>query len=63
MSLAERLRDHALFVAFAPADDPELDAPPRVFAVLTSNLLRNACQYTEQGEVVVTVGVTFIEPL
>jgi signal transduction histidine kinase len=34
----------------------ELDAPPRVFAVLTSNLLRNACQYTEQGEVVVTVG-------
>lgn len=33
----------------------ELDAPPRVFAVLISNLLRNACQYTEQGEVVVTV--------
>ena len=32
-----------------------LDAPPRVFAVLISNLLRNACQYTEQGEVVVTV--------
>ncbi|HRG17289.1 MAG TPA: ATP-binding protein, partial [Pseudomonadota bacterium] len=25
------------------------------FAVLISNLLRNACQYTEQGEVVVTV--------
>ncbi|HRG16969.1 MAG TPA: HAMP domain-containing sensor histidine kinase, partial [Pseudomonadota bacterium] len=26
----------------------EIDAPPRVFAVLISNLLRNACQYTEQ---------------
>jgi signal transduction histidine kinase len=33
----------------------EIDAPPRVFAVLLSNLLRNACQYTEQGEVRVTV--------
>lgn len=33
----------------------EIDAPPRVFAVLISNLLRNACQYTEQGEVLVTV--------
>ena len=33
----------------------EIDAPPRVFAVLISNLLRNACQHTEQGDVVVTV--------
>ncbi|MBL0028938.1 MAG: HAMP domain-containing histidine kinase [Rhodanobacteraceae bacterium] len=38
----------------------ELDAPPRVFAVMISNLLRNACQYTEQGEVVVTLGERFV---
>jgi signal transduction histidine kinase len=37
-----------------------LDAPPRVFAVLISNLLRNACQYTEQGEVVVTVAADLV---
>ena len=37
-----------------------LDAPCRVFAVLISNLLRNACQYTERGEVVVTVGRNFV---
>ena len=37
-----------------------LDAPPRVFSVLISNLLRNACQYTEQGEVVVTIGEHFV---
>lgn len=38
----------------------EIDAPPRVFSVLISNLLRNACQYTEQGAVVVTVGDGFV---
>ena len=37
-----------------------LAAPCRVFAVLISNLLRNACQYTERGEVVVTVGRHFV---
>lgn len=37
-----------------------LTAPPRVFSVLISNLLRNACQYTERGEVVVTVGDGFV---
>ena len=37
-----------------------LDAPSRVFAVLLSNLLRNACQYTDEGEVVVTVGRGFV---
>jgi signal transduction histidine kinase len=31
-----------------------------VFAVMISNLLRNACQYTEQGEVVVTLGEHFV---
>ena len=37
-----------------------LEAPCRVFAVLLSNLLRNACQYTDTGEVVVTVGRDFV---
>ncbi|MBB5015863.1 sensor histidine kinase [Rehaibacterium terrae] len=32
-----------------------LRAPARVFAVLFGNLLRNACKYTDQGEVVVRV--------
>jgi signal transduction histidine kinase len=38
----------------------ELTAPARVFAVLLSNLLRNACQYTESGEVVLTIGRDFV---
>ena len=33
-----------------------LHAPPRVFAVMIGNLIRNACLYTEQGSVVVEVG-------
>lgn len=37
-----------------------LNAPARVVAVLISNLLRNACQYTDKGEVVLTVGRNFV---
>ena len=37
-----------------------LNAPARVVAVLISNLLRNACQYTNKGEVVLTVGRNFV---
>jgi len=33
-----------------------LHAPPRVFALMIGNLIRNACLYTEQGSVVVEVG-------
>jgi signal transduction histidine kinase len=32
-----------------------LHAPPRVFAVMVGNLIRNACLYTEQGRVTVAV--------
>lgn len=32
-----------------------LHAPPRVFAVMVGNLIRNACLYTEQGKVTVEV--------
>ena len=35
--------------------DPQLHAPARVLSVMLGNLLRNACNYTEQGKVVVTV--------
>ena len=37
-----------------------LTAPSRVVAVLISNLLRNACQYTDKGEVVLTIGRDFV---
>jgi signal transduction histidine kinase len=33
-----------------------LHAPPRVFAVLFGNLLRNACHYTDTGTVTVRIG-------
>ncbi len=33
-----------------------LHAPPRVFAVLIGNLLRNACNYTDSGTVTVHIG-------
>lgn len=32
-----------------------LHAPPRVFAVMVGNLIRNACLYTEQGSVTVEI--------
>ena len=41
--------------------DPELHAPPRVFSVMLGNLLRNACNYTEQGTVRVTVRSDAVE--
>jgi signal transduction histidine kinase len=36
--------------------DFALYAPPKVLAVMLSNLLRNACLYTDQGSVTVTLG-------
>lgn len=35
---------------------PRLHASPRVLAVMVGNLLRNACTFTEQGEVEVWIG-------
>ena len=40
--------------------DFALHAPPKVLAVMLSNLLRNACLYTEQGTVTVTVSRDFV---
>ncbi|MGH8190605.1 MAG: sensor histidine kinase [Rhodanobacteraceae bacterium] len=37
-----------------------LHAPPRVFAVMVGNLIRNACLYTEQGTVTVELGADSI---
>ena len=41
--------------------DPALHAPPRVLSVMLGNLLRNACNYTESGTVVVTVRADGVE--
>ena len=38
-----------------------LEAPSRVLSVMLSNLLRNAAQYTDKGEIIVTVGSDFVE--
>jgi signal transduction histidine kinase len=40
---------------------PTLEAPARVLSVMVSNLLRNAAQYTDRGEILVTVGTDFVE--
>lgn len=40
---------------------PVVDAPPRLPGVVLGHLLQNACDFTEQGEVVVTVGIESIE--
>jgi len=37
-----------------------LHAPSRVLSVMLANLLRNACAYTDRGEVTVTIGDGFI---
>src|SRR5262249_10206756 len=37
-----------------------LNASPRVFGVMVGNLVRNACLYTEHGEVCVSVGDDFV---
>jgi signal transduction histidine kinase len=37
-----------------------LHAPRKVLAVLVGNLIRNACLYTENGEVRVTVGMDYV---
>ena len=59
---AEELEKACALVAGKPVKlelrqeaDPALHAPPRVFSVMLGNLLRNACNYTESGSVVVTV--------
>jgi signal transduction histidine kinase len=38
----------------------ELHAPPKVFAAMIGNLIRNACLYTEAGKVHVLVGAGFV---
>jgi len=42
-------------LALVKQSDFQLHAPARVLSVLLSNLLRNACHYTDQGHVTVTL--------
>ena len=42
-------------LSFERQADFQLHAPARVLSVLLSNLLRNACHYTDQGQVLVTL--------
>lgn len=65
---AEELEKAGALVAGKPVElelrqeaDPALHAPPRVFSVMLGNLLRNACNYTESGSVVVTVRADRVE--
>jgi len=37
-----------------------LHAPPKVFASMVGNLIRNACLYTEAGKVTVEIGADFV---
>jgi signal transduction histidine kinase len=37
-----------------------LHAPPKVFSVMVGNLIRNACLYTERGEIKVVIGADFV---
>lgn len=64
---AEELEKAQVLVAGKPVvlrlvEDAQfaLHAPTRVLSVMLSNLLRNACLYTERGTVVVTVGAGFV---
>ena len=38
-----------------------MHAPPKVFAAMVSNLIRNACLYTEAGTVRVVIGADFVQ--
>lgn len=38
-----------------PTADPQVHSPPRVIGVIVSQLLRNACQFTQEGSVQVEV--------
>lgn len=47
------LRTKSLILKFAAGEDVSVQAVPELVAIAVSNLLRNACQYTEQGIITV----------
>ncbi|HBK47000.1 MAG TPA: two-component sensor histidine kinase [Xanthomonadaceae bacterium] len=55
-SARELLGDKPVTVDLASSAHLQLHAPPRVLRVVLSNLLRNACAYTDSGSVSVEVG-------
>ena len=52
---AELLTDRPVHVELHGVDGVELHGPPRVLQVVVSNLVRNACNYTDEGRVDVYV--------
>ena len=52
---AELLKDKPVRMTVSIGGAHPLVAPPRVMHVVVANLLRNACQYTDAGQVEVTV--------
>lgn len=47
------LATKSLNLEFAAGEDVSVQAVPELVAIAVSNLLRNACQYTEQGTIIV----------
>lgn len=56
----ELLGDKPVKLALVEEGSFALHAPLRVFSVMVSNLLRNACTYTDEGAITVTVGRDFV---
>jgi len=56
----ELLGDKPVKLVLVEDDQFALHAPLRVLAVMVSNLLRNACMYTDEGSITVTVGSDFV---
>ena len=51
----EWLEDKPVNLVVLPTADPKIHAPPRVIGVIVSQLLRNACHFTEAGTVQIEV--------
>jgi len=55
------LGDKPVTMDFEATQDFAIHGSPRVFAVILSNLVRNACLYTEQGSVTVRIDADRVE--
>ncbi len=55
------LKDKSVQMRFVEEAMFCLKAAPKVVAIMISNLIRNACAYTDQGEIVVSIGINTIQ--